>query len=59
MKTCGEVGAQTHVFWLQHKLQASGQFHATPALPPAERVPGTHWIGSWLGPRAGLDDMKD
>jgi hypothetical protein len=20
-----------------------------------ERAPGTHWIGSWVGPRAGLD----
>jgi hypothetical protein len=20
--------------------------------------PGTHWIGGWLGPRAGLDDME-
>jgi hypothetical protein len=22
---------------------------------PRERAPGTHWIGGWLGPRAGLD----
>jgi hypothetical protein len=20
-----------------------------------ERAPGTHWIGGWVGPRAGLD----
>jgi hypothetical protein len=20
-----------------------------------ERTPGTHWIGGWVGPRAGLD----
>jgi hypothetical protein len=25
------------------------------ALPPGERTPGTHWIGGWVGPRAGLD----
>jgi hypothetical protein len=24
------------------------------ALPP-EKGPGTHWIGGWVGPRAGLD----
>jgi hypothetical protein len=24
-------------------------------LPPGERNPGTHWIGGWVGPRAGLD----
>jgi hypothetical protein len=23
-----------------------------------ERAPGTHWIGSWVDPRAGLDDME-
>jgi hypothetical protein len=22
---------------------------------PRERDPGTHWIGGWVGPRAGLD----
>jgi hypothetical protein len=31
----------------------SGQRHA-PAALPRER-PGTHCIGSWVGPRAGLD----
>jgi hypothetical protein len=31
----------------------SGQFHATAALPP-----GTHWIGGWVDPRAGLDEVK-
>jgi hypothetical protein len=24
-----------------------------------ERVPGTHWIGGWVDPRAGLDDVKN
>jgi hypothetical protein len=25
---------------------------------PRERAPGTHWIGGWVGPRAGLDDVE-
>jgi hypothetical protein len=25
---------------------------------PGERAPGTHWIGSWVDPRAGLDNME-
>jgi hypothetical protein len=25
---------------------------------PGEKVPGTHWIGGWVGPRAGLDDVE-
>jgi hypothetical protein len=23
-----------------------------------ERAPGTHWIGGWVDPRAGLDDVE-
>jgi hypothetical protein len=26
-----------------------------PCFSPGERTPGTHWTGSWVGPRAGLD----
>jgi hypothetical protein len=25
---------------------------------PGERAPGNHWIGVWLDPRAGLDDVE-
>jgi hypothetical protein len=31
-----------------------GQRHAPAALPPGKK-PGTHFIGGWAGPRAGLD----
>jgi hypothetical protein len=27
-------------------------------LYPRERAPGTHFIGGWVDPRAGLDDME-
>jgi hypothetical protein len=27
-------------------------------LYPGERNPGTHWIGSWVGPSADLDDVE-
>jgi hypothetical protein len=23
-----------------------------------EKAPGTHWIGGWVDPRAGLDDVE-
>jgi hypothetical protein len=26
-------------------------------LYPRERYPCTHWIGDWVGPRAGLDEV--
>jgi hypothetical protein len=25
---------------------------------PGERAPGTHWIGGWVGLRAGLNDLE-
>jgi hypothetical protein len=36
-----------------HQPEVSGQLHAPSALPP-----GTHWIGDWVDPRAGLDDVE-
>jgi hypothetical protein len=27
-------------------------------LTPGETARGTHWIGGWVDPRAGLDDVK-
>jgi hypothetical protein len=34
-------------------MRVSGQLHVPAALPPGKR-PGTHCIGGWVGPRAGL-----
>ena len=34
-------------------MGVGGQRHALAALPP--ETPGTHCIGGWVGPRAGLD----
>jgi hypothetical protein len=36
----------------------SGQLHAAADLLPGERTLGMHWIGNWMGTRAGLDDME-
>jgi hypothetical protein len=35
--------------------EVSGQRQTPAALCPAERTPGTHCTGGWVGPRAGLD----
>jgi len=35
-------------------MGVGGQRHAPAALLPRKR-PGTHIIGDWVGPRAGLD----
>jgi hypothetical protein len=36
----------------------SGHLHAPADLPPGGKPPGTHWIGFWVGPRAGLDNVE-
>jgi hypothetical protein len=35
-------------------MRVSGELHALAALSPGKR-PGTHCIGGWVCPRAGLD----
>jgi hypothetical protein len=30
-------------------MGVSGQRHASAALSPGKRTPGTHWIGGWVG----------
>jgi len=35
-------------------MEVSGQLHAPAALLPRKESPGTHWIGGWVGPRAGI-----
>jgi hypothetical protein len=50
MKT-GVVEVYTHVLFISTVDQVSGQLHASAALP--------HWIGSWVGLRAGLDDIQE
>jgi hypothetical protein len=34
-------------------MGVGGQRHAAAALPPGR--PGTHCVGGWVGPRAGLN----
>jgi hypothetical protein len=37
----------------------SGQLHASDALPQGKEFPGSHWIGGWVCPTAGLDDVEN
>jgi hypothetical protein len=36
-------------------MRMSGQRHASAAIYPREKDPGTHWIGGWVGLRPGVD----
>jgi hypothetical protein len=53
MKTYGGVLVQTHVFLISVLFLDEWS-----ALRSGLFTPGTHWIGFWVDPRAGLDGME-
>jgi hypothetical protein len=58
MKAYGGVDAQIHVF-LTSALVGGERSASRPGLfTLGEKAPGTHWIGGWVGFRAGLDDVE-
>jgi hypothetical protein len=58
MKAYGAVDTETHVF-LTSAL-AGGEWSASSPgrFTPGESAPDTHWLGGWVDPRAGLDDVE-
>jgi len=39
-------------------MEVSGQLHAPATLSPRKELPGTHWIGGWVGLRTVLDTVN-
>jgi hypothetical protein len=58
MKAYGGVDVYTHVFFTSALVGGEYSASRPGRFTPGERAPGTHWIGGWVGPRAGLDDME-
>jgi hypothetical protein len=58
MKTYGGVDVEIHIF-LTSAL-AGGEWSASRPcrFNPGESATGTHWIGGWVDPIVGLDDVK-
>jgi hypothetical protein len=58
MKAYGGVDVYIHIF-LTSAL-AVGELSASHpgCFTRGERTPGTHWIGGWVDPRAGLDNVE-
>jgi hypothetical protein len=59
MKAYGGVNVPIHIF-LASAL-AGGEWSASRlgCLTPMEDLPGTNWIGGWVDPRAGRDDVEE
>jgi hypothetical protein len=56
MKAYWGVEVYLHVFLTS--VPDGGEWSASRPgrFTPGEKAAGTHWIGGWVGPRAGLDD---
>jgi hypothetical protein len=52
------VDVQIHI--LLTSALSGGEWSASRPgrFTPWERAPGTHWIGGWVDPGAGLDDVR-
>jgi hypothetical protein len=58
MKTYWGVDVYIHVSFTPAQVGGEGSASRLSSFTPGERAPGTHWIGGWVGPRFGLDDVE-
>jgi hypothetical protein len=58
MKAYGGVDVQIHIFLTMALVGGEWSASRPCRLTPVERAPGTHWIGGWVDPTAGLDDVE-
>jgi hypothetical protein len=58
IKTYGGVDVDIHIFWTLAIVGGEWSGSRRCRFTPGERAPGTHWIGGWVGLRAGLGDME-
>jgi hypothetical protein len=58
MKAYWGVDVQIHIFFTSALVGGECSASRPGRFTPGERALGTHWIGSWVNPRAGLDDVE-
>jgi hypothetical protein len=58
MMAYGGVDVYSHIFLTSALVGGEWSASRPVRFTPGERAPGTHWIGGWVGPRAGLDDVE-
>jgi hypothetical protein len=58
MKTYGEVDVYIHIFLTSALVEGERPASRPSRFTPGERAPGTHWIGGWVDPSAGLDNVE-
>jgi hypothetical protein len=58
MKAYGGVGVLIYIFLTSALVGGEWPASRPCRFTPGERAPDTHWIGGWVDPRAGLDDVE-
>jgi hypothetical protein len=58
MKAYGRVDVEIHIFLTSALVGGEWSAPRPCRFNPGERNPGTHSIGDWVAPRAGLDDVE-
>jgi hypothetical protein len=58
MKAYGGVDVYSHIFLTLALAEGEWPSSHPGHFTSGERAPGIHWIGGWVDPRAGLDDVK-
>jgi hypothetical protein len=58
MKAYGGVNVYNHVFLTLALLGCELSASHPGCFTPKERAPFNHLIGSWMGPRTGLDNVE-
>jgi hypothetical protein len=56
MKAYG--GVDVHIFLTSALVWGEWSASCPDRFSPVEGASGTHWIGDWVDPRAGLDDVE-
>jgi hypothetical protein len=59
MKVYGGVDVQIHIFLTSALVGGEWSSSRPGRFTLRERAPGTHCIGGWVDPRAGLDKMEN
>jgi hypothetical protein len=58
MKAYGGVDVKIHIFLTLAQVEGEWSASRPGRFTPRERAPGTHSIGGWVGPRAGLGNVE-
>jgi hypothetical protein len=58
MKAYGGVDVYIHIFLTSALAGGEWSTSRPGRFICGERAPGTHWIGDWMDPKAGLDEVE-